>query len=910
MAYDGKVTLEVGSDTKPLENDVKKLANKFKESTQAVEKQVQKVDELKAKLSGLKSGEITAASAEVKKMQSDFDKATASIGKTQSEIQSLYGQMEQLQANAFKDPISETPVFTEKEQAQFNLINAKLDELEPKLEADKQKAAEMGEALKNATGTATQAEIKKTTQDITEAETKLEKLKITADETGEKLKNKMAEVQAGTPAIAAGFEKLGNKLVGMAKRVFVFAIITKALRGLRTTIGSVLMSDENFRNSLYQLQAAFWTAFAPILNFVVPALKTLVSWITSAVVAIGRLIAALTGKSYSAMVDEGKALQKQTAAYAASTKAKKKNAKATKDKAKADEKELAVFDEINKLQDNSDKSDTGAAGDDSGGVGGGVGGGVQDAFGQLSGGIEKVSPELSALNMVVGGFLTTLGVVLLFMGHIGLGIGFILAGLTEFNVGIQGFEQQDFGTKISPQLSKIMEAAGIALVALGLILLYFGQIGWGLGAIVAGIVALSVKELTSTPYDGSDITTMMSKLAQTASIYMLCIGLLVMLTPGNFLIGLGLVVGGIALLKYSTAQLGSQESTSAITNFFKEHEQLITGLGIALVVIGLFLCCCGKFFLGMYGILAGSAMIWTEASLNGTDAKNQINNFIENNKMLIVGVAAALLVIGILLMVVGGSAFLLGLGLTVSGAVILGEEAVENSEEIKNKINTFISDNRALIDGIAAAMLVLGVILVFTGVGIPLGLGLIAAGGGFLAEELVANWSFITDKVAEVWENLKKYWKNNIAKYFTSEWWGNLAKDAMAGFIKWIIKGFNKLANKINSFGFDMPDALGGGHVGFNIPTLDVPALARGAVIPANREFLAVLGDQKHGTNIEAPLTTIVEAMNIALAKNQGNQNITIEFGGTMGQLVRILQPEIKKEQARRGVQLVTGGGY
>ena len=39
-----------------------------------------------------------------------------------------------------------------------------------------------------------------------------------------------------------------------------------------------------------------------------------------------------------------------------------------------------------------------------------------------------------------------------------------------------------------------------------------------------------------------------------------------------------------------------------------------------------------------------------------------------------------------------------------------------------------------------------------------------------------------------------------------------------------------------------------------------IPALARGAVIPANKEFLAVLGDQKHGTNVEAPLDTIRQA--------------------------------------------------
>ena len=39
----------------------------------------------------------------------------------------------------------------------------------------------------------------------------------------------------------------------------------------------------------------------------------------------------------------------------------------------------------------------------------------------------------------------------------------------------------------------------------------------------------------------------------------------------------------------------------------------------------------------------------------------------------------------------------------------------------------------------------------------------------------------------------------------------------------------------------------------FSIPSFRVPALATGAVIPPNSEFLAVLGDQKRGRNVEAP---------------------------------------------------------
>ena len=86
---------------------------------------------------------------------------------------------------------------------------------------------------------------------------------------------------------------------------------------------------------------------------------------------------------------------------------------------------------------------------------------------------------------------------------------------------------------------------------------------------------------------------------------------------------------------------------------------------------------------------------------------------------------------------------------------------------------------------------------------------------------------------------------------------------------------------------------------GVSLPT--IPALANGAVIPANSKFLALLGDQKHGTNIEAPLDTIVEAFR----KVAGDQNINITFKGSMAELVRVLKPEIEKEDKRKGVSLL-----
>ena len=90
-----------------------------------------------------------------------------------------------------------------------------------------------------------------------------------------------------------------------------------------------------------------------------------------------------------------------------------------------------------------------------------------------------------------------------------------------------------------------------------------------------------------------------------------------------------------------------------------------------------------------------------------------------------------------------------------------------------------------------------------------------------------------------------------------------------------------------------------------------VPALATGAVIPPNAPFMAVLGDQRHGTNIEAPLSTIEQALDNVLSRRGGNDKteITIKFNGDLAGLARLLKPEIDKESSRIGVSLVTTGG-
>lgn len=83
---------------------------------------------------------------------------------------------------------------------------------------------------------------------------------------------------------------------------------------------------------------------------------------------------------------------------------------------------------------------------------------------------------------------------------------------------------------------------------------------------------------------------------------------------------------------------------------------------------------------------------------------------------------------------------------------------------------------------------------------------------------------------------------------------------------------------------------------------MGIPYLASGAVIPPNAPFMAVLGDQRNGTNLEAP----EDLLRKIVREEIGEINITTEvnFEGTLAQFVRALYPEIKSEAQRRGTSL------
>lgn len=321
-------------------------------------------------------------------------------------------------------------------------------------------------------------------------------------------------------------------------------------------------------------------------------------------------------------------------------------------------------------------------------------------------------------------------------------------------------------------------------------------------------------------------------------------------------------------------------------------------------------------------------------------------------------VAGAALAIGVLLCF-SGADIPLGLGLIVAGAGVLGSEIAANWDSMDTEVGGAIN---TVLGIIAAGGLVIGAILAFSGVNIPLGIGLMLAGASALGTAIALNWDAFPNEVHEVVDAVKQQ-LNGFADFFGGLFSGDVDR-TMQGLLQ-IFSGarksiFNQLELLQSGFNnvVDWFDKITGGKISGSLETLslfvnkkiktikqafgglvtflegaftgdwdkaldglaemgkalvnnlllslelvinnvigrvegiingivsvanlipgvslekvswkrvDIPLLAQGAVLPANHPFMAVVGDQKHGTNVEAPLETIQEAVALVMEDN------------------------------------------
>lgn len=137
----------------------------------------------------------------------------------------------------------------------------------------------------------------------------------------------------------------------------------------------------------------------------------------------------------------------------------------------------------------------------------------------------------------------------------------------------------------------------------------------------------------------------------------------------------------------------------------------------------------------------------------------------------------------------------------------------------------------------------------------------------------------------------------------------NSADEFEDGFMEQLQTVIKNIKRTISSaFSGITPDA----NYGIGGYSINVPALARGSVLPGGKPFLAIVNDQPRGqTNVEAPLQTIVDAMNIALNNRGGSEIIREEhYNLNETELMTILHKLVKGGERLQGKSLISGGAY
>jgi hypothetical protein len=459
-----------------------------------------------------------------------------------------------------------------------------------------------------------------------------------------------------------------------------------------------------------------------------------------------------------------------------------------------------------------------------------------------------------------------------------------ISGFDELNV----MQKQDGGNAdfnlegidLNSKLTEMVVMSSEALLAIGLLLAFSGiNIPLGIGLIAMGAAGMYQSIAENWGSLGNRVTNGIDVLATIIYGALFVIGVILAFSGANIPLGIGMIIAGATGMASEVAL-----NWNSIKDTLQSPIGAIVGLlgGALLVAIGFLVCFAGGWPLGIGLIAAGAAFLAGTVAVNWNAIIEALRGPIGETVALVSG---SLLALGIILCCVG--AFPIGLGLLAAGAVGLTAVIAANWDALKEPITNVLASILSIISG---ASLVIGVLLCLSGAGIGLGLALIFAG----------------------------------IKGSTAAW--NLSDNPITRFVKNLANGIigiiNKISDAINDlFHIDFKGlTIAGVEV---IPAFSaqlmhfpkIPMLAQGAVIPPNKEFMAVLGDQRHGTNIEAPLATIEEAV-ARVTGQQSEQMIAalyalIDIVERKDLNVQIGDDDIGRANARyaqnRGAQVNTG---
>lgn len=415
--------------------------------------------------------------------------------------------------------------------------------------------------------------------------------------------------------------------------------------------------------------------------------------------------------------------------------------------------------------------------------------------------------------------------------------------------------------------------------------------GGGAAAALADRLSPVFEQFTTDEYKAK-----IDELTAYLSGALLALGAILCFSGANIPLGIALMAAGaiglVTLIKENWNAM-SDRLRAALTN-------VLSVLGLFALAIGAILCLSGANIpLGIGLMLAGAAMLGTAVALNWNAVNDKTKNTLS---ALMMALGMTLLAIGAVLCFSGAN-LPLGIGLMIAGAASIAASVAMNWNTAPEKTKAAI---KSLMGSIGVSLIAIGAVLCFSGANLPLGIGMMIAGGAAIAAASDLDWSALLTKLKEMWQNIKQWWNTSVSKFFTADYWKALGRRIIDGLlsglkaaweavktwvanaVSWFGKKFVEAQNSIAKSNSGRSGGFGTRSGGFGSPSrapsisrVSAPALARCAVIPPNKEFLAVLGDQKSGTNIETPLATMVDAFKQAMAESGGGATtVVIQLDG------------------------------
>lgn len=456
------------------------------------------------------SGKFDAGLA---KLENNAKKAANNVDKAAQKVATLRQQLEELQAVA---------------------------ENEKKTRSTRTVSQETGEA------------IQKTTQQLKMAQLDLESSQIAHEKASAAVSEYVGKQRLAaltTQNVSEQFKKFTKRIAGLAKRVFIFTMITKALRTMRKMLLSTIGADKQMSTSLAQIRGNLISAFAPIYNYILPAIRTLLAWLAKLTAVVSVFINSLFGKTASQADASAKALYNQASAT-----------EATGDAAEKAKKQLSGLDEMNRWESN----------DSSGGGGGGSSGAAPKfdlsdqvdtgKIGKIAAVVRELSPYVAA---VAAGFAAW-KIGKKFLGNLSKAKQLALAVAGAVLMAINVVDMFKNGINFDNLTGYIIGAAA-AVTGLGLA---FGVLGGAITAIVAGLVLLGVaiRDVIKNGFNNKNLTAI--------TVALLTIGGAIAIITGAWI---PLLIAAIAAVvvwivaKWTSIKEWVNKTISSIDAAFEQH---------------------------------------------------------------------------------------------------------------------------------------------------------------------------------------------------------------------------------------------------------------------------------------------------------------------------------------------------